>query len=846
MISSDAGCKIVLSKSGTQTLSIAGTLGSNVAFEVANGSTTQLIGQNLNLSNASNKLTVLTGGTLEFNNYDIVGFGDFILDASGTLKISSANGVNASGNNTGNVQCTGTRTYSQSGFYHYVGSVTPQSTGTAMTSGSTAKQIVISKTNPTDVVNLTQSTGTTSKLEITQGIFAESLTAQITGSGELIMTGGEYRMPILATTLPQLSGTYTLTGGTIHLNGGVGTQTLKGGINYYSLMFSGGGTKNISTAIDYIGESSSLVTIKDDNTILDVSNYTFSGDAGLVMMNNSTFRMSKMSTTLPQLGGTYNLTGGTIELYGTGASQTQTIRGGKNYYNIELNSTATNTESDAANIVVGSSFSVNGTMNVNSPTSMKISSGYTISGNGTFEVKAGATLKYGSENGITIAGTASGNIQTTNRIFNSTASYGFIGTLNQNAGSGLPSSMINMYVDKGIPTNTITLSNSVTIVNVLNMTQGHLDMGVNTLELGNSTAEKGTLIYTTGYIKGKMRRWFNGTNSGNTTGLFPIGVNETGLKNRNVLIEYSSAASSGGHLTVEWIPSAMGTNGLPISSSNTGGCTFDITTSSQQGYWKIDNAPGTLTDGLYSISLSGEGVNVITDYSKLSLLKREGTGNWFCPGTHNVPSGSNGNPSISRAGVSGWSNFGFGGGDPNVLPIELVSFTARCQNDIIKINWTTASEVNNSHFVLQRGLMDNQWVDISTINGQGNSSTNVNYSFVDKNSYQNTMYRLIQVDFDGKKTFFNPILVQCSDNKMLNNMMIYPNPFNGELNIILDNTEYNNVTLEIIDMNGKVILSEKFSEETQIRLSTIHIQRGIYTLRIITDTKTEVFKVVKQ
>lgn len=855
LISSDAGCKLVFSKSGTQTLSIAGTLGTNVAFEVASSSTTQLIGQNLDLSNASNKLTVLTGGTLEFNNYDIVGFGDFILDASGTLKITSVDGVNASGNNTGNVQCTGTRTYSQTGFYHYVGSSTPQSTGTAMTSGSTAKQIVINKTNPTDVVNLTQSTGTTSKLEINQGIFAESLTAQITGSGDLIMTSGEYRMPILATTLPQLSGTYTLTGGTIHLNGGVGTQTLKGNMDYYSLMFSGGGTKNISIAITDIGDNSTinqgLVTIKDDNTVLDIQNSGFSGNAGLTMMNNSTFRTRRVSASLPELEGLYTMTSGTVELYGSESTQNHTLRGTDGsgnriiYNNLELNANAANVANNDANIIIGSGFTVKGTMNVNSPTCLRVASTYNIDGVGTFNVNSGATLKYGSADGITASSNA-GNIRTSTRNFSNTASYGFAGTLNQVTGDGLPSSMINIYMDKTNANATVTLTNPIAIETALVMNQGHIITGSNLLELGNSTTNKGSLTYTTGYVIGKMRRWFDGTNSGNSTGLFPLAIDESGLKNRNVIVEYSTAASTGGSLTTEWVANAMGTAGLPILTENTGGCTFDITSSSQQGYWKIDNAPGTLTDGLYSISLSGEGVNVITDYSKLSLLKREGTGNWFCPGTHNVPSGSNGNPSISRAGVSGWSNFGFGGGDPNVLPIELISFTAHCQNDLVKINWTTASEVNNSHFVLQRSLMDNQWIDITTINGQGNSSTNVNYSFVDKNSYQNSMYRLIQVDFDGKKTFFNPISVQCSENKISNNMMIYPNPFNGELNITLDNTDYKSVTLEIIDMNGKIILSENFSEETQIQLSTAHIQRGVYTLRIITDTKTEVFKVVKQ
>lgn len=846
LISTDAGCKVVMSKSGTQTISIGGTLGTNVAFEVASGSTTQLIEQGLDLSNASNKFSVLSGGTLEFNYFNITGLGIFNLDTEGTLKITSADGVNATGAN-GNVQSSGTRTFSQTGFYHYVGNSSPQATGNAMTSGSTAKQIVINKTNATDIVNLTQSTGTTSKLEIIEGIFAESLTAQINGSGSLIMSGGEYRMPILTTALPQLSGSYTLTGGTVHLNGGAGIQILRGGRDYYSLTFSGGGTKNTSSAIDDIGDNATLnqglVTIKDDNTILDVTNSGFTGNAALFMMDNSKFRMSKLSTTLPELLGTYTLSGGTIELYGTEATQTHSLRGGVTYNNIELNSAAANIGVDAANIVIGKSFSVNGTMNVNSPTCLKISSSYTITGVGTFEVKPGGTLKYGSADGITAAGTASGNIQTTNRIFNSTASYGFVGTVDQNAGSGLPSTMINMYVDKGNTTNIVTFPNSVRIENVLNMHQGHLDLGSNLLELGTSTTALGTLTHSSGYVVGKMRRWFNGTNAGVSSGLFPIGVNDSGLKNRNVLVEYTSSATAGGSLTTEWIASPMGFAGLAIPAANTGGCTFDVTSTSEQGYWQIDNA-SDLTDGAYTLSATGESINIVTDLAQLTLLKRVGSGNWMAPGTHISPSGSIGTPTVSRSGLTGWSNFGLGGGSVNPLPVEMLELFAICTSQNIEILWSTASETNSSHFVVEYSLDAVNWNYLGSVRAAGNSNSLLNYKF-SSNQKEAAYFRLIQVDFDGKEAIYGPILNPCKDvSKLLTK--VYPNPFNQEINLIIDDAQNEFFVIEIIDMNGRILERKEFSNQSHVVLSTHDFSEGVYSLRVITHSKTDVFKLIKQ
>jgi hypothetical protein len=164
------------------------------------------------------------------------------------------------------------------------------------------------------------------------------------------------------------------------------------------------------------------------------------------------------STTLPELSGTataYSLTGGTVEWYGTSSSsQTHSLRGTDgnsaniNYFNIDINSTGANVGAGGANVVAQAGFGVAGTMNVNSPACFQLGSGFTITdaGTSTFEVKAGATFKYGGS--IATSG-ATGNVRTDTRTFPTTASYGFVGSVTpQDPGAGLPSSMVNMYLDK--------------------------------------------------------------------------------------------------------------------------------------------------------------------------------------------------------------------------------------------------------------------------------------------------------------------------------------------------------------------------------------------------------------
>jgi hypothetical protein len=843
--STDAGCKIVFSGTGTQTISVASTLGTNVDFEVENASTVQLINQNLELANSSNKFTVLSGGILEFNYYDITGSGRFELEATGTLRITSADGINASGNNTGNIQNTGTRTISQSGYFNYMGNISPQQTGTAITSGSTSKRIIIEKTNPTDIVNLTQSTGTTDRLEIFEGIFAESTTATVSGSGNLIMTGGEYRMPVLDLTLPQLTGTYQLTGGTVHLNGGFGEQTLRGTRDYYNLTFSGGGTKYTSSAITDIGDNTTLgvgtVTIKDDNTVLDVANSTFTGNAGLTMTNNSRFRSRQISQSLPDLLGSYNLSGGTVELYGTAANQSHTIRGndGSNnritYNNIELNADAANVGVDNANVVmgIGAGFTLNGILDINSPSCFRISNFRYIDGPGTVNVHPGSTLKIGSSEGITIS-SASGNIQTAVRNYSSGASYGFAGAVNQVSGDGLPSSMVNFYMDKTNATATVSLTNNVTINESLVMYQGHVLTGSQLLELGESTTQTGTLEYTNGYIVGTMRRWFNGTNSGEASGLFPLGVDDFGLKNRNVKVEYTTAASTPGHLTLQWINAPMEQAGLPILAANTGGCSFDVTTTAEQGYWNIDNQTATLTDGTYSITCVGEGIGNITILNEITLLKRVGAGNWTCPGTHITPSGTVAVPIIARSGVSGWSNFGFGGGPANPLPVELISFYAELRDNNVTLTWLTASEVNNDYFSIERSVNNtHNFTPIAQIRGNGNSNSPILYERIDRDAPIGVLYyRLKQVDYDGNWEYVG---IRAVENRgsvsklQLTHSYINDNDFHVQA----VHVQGNSLVVEVFDITGRKLHHEIFESidgRCQIHISSV-VSKGVVFLR---------------
>jgi autotransporter-associated beta strand protein len=439
------------------------------------------------------------------------GTNTFITNSASTLVITSPDGIQQASGTTGNVQyTTGNKTFNQLATFWYKG-VANQVTGDAITTASNGKVLIVELNALSTTLTLTNGTGITSatgvdalggKLEIRQGTLVSPALAPITSDGRLIMTGGAYKIAEL-NTCPQLTGAYTLSGGTVNLDG-AGNQILRGGRDYVNLAFSTSGTKTLSSALT-ANSLNDLVTIQDA-AILDVASNDFSGTSALNMTGTSRFRMSLLNTTLPQLTGTYTLTGGTVELYGTGAAQTHSLRGSVTYNNVDINATAASVAATQANVVAGAGFALRGAMIVNSPACFQLAGGFTITDAGTssFTLASGSTLKYG---GTIDASGATGNIQVDTRTFSTTASYGFVGsTTPQAVGTGLPASMVNLYMDKGAATNVVTLAANTTITNQLVLGTGILDAVSNTVSVSNTATTAVTGASSNSFVSGKLNR----------------------------------------------------------------------------------------------------------------------------------------------------------------------------------------------------------------------------------------------------------------------------------------------------------------------------------------------------
>ena len=141
------------------------------------------------------------------------------------------------------------------------------------------------------------------------------------------------------------------------------------------------------------------------------------------------------------------------------------------------------------------------------------------------------------------------------------------------------------------------------------------------------------------------------------------------------------------------------------------------------------------------------------------------------------------------------------------LPVELTSFSAVANKSDIKLMWTTATEVNNYGFEIERKLVNsNYWIRIGFISGAGSSNSPKHYYFEDNNlSSGKILYRLKQLDQEGSFSYSQIIEVFVDIPNEFTLSEAYPNPFNPSTKINFTVAENSMTTLKIYNSLGQLV-----------------------------------------
>ncbi|TAE86087.1 MAG: T9SS C-terminal target domain-containing protein [Bacteroidetes bacterium] len=187
----------------------------------------------------------------------------------------------------------------------------------------------------------------------------------------------------------------------------------------------------------------------------------------------------------------------------------------------------------------------------------------------------------------------------------------------------------------------------------------------------------------------------------------------------------------------------------------------------------------------------------------------------------------------------------------NPLPVKLISFNAQAISTDARVTWTTAAEVNNKGFELERSFDGKTFEFAQFIDGAGNSNKISSYQYIDAGILTKTpviYYRLKQVDFNSRFEYSKTVMVSKPKTSS-NEVVVYPNPTSGIISLLINTDVEEHYEVTITDMNGKVVYNQQLLAQqgnNQITLQkSEELISGIYFVRVTGQQQTQVIKLVK-
>ncbi len=167
-----------------------------------------------------------------------------------------------------------------------------------------------------------------------------------------------------------------------------------------------------------------------------------------------------------------------------------------------------------------------------------------------------------------------------------------------------------------------------------------------------------------------------------------------------------------------------------------------------------------------------------------------------------------------------------------VLPVELLDFKASIIDEDVLLQWQTATEINNDYMAIERSADGRHFEEIGWLPGAGTTYEPQSYQMWDKSPLSGVnYYRLRQVDFDGTVTYHKVISVRFDGE--VGDATIYPTVADQELTVVYGSPASGEGQVDVVDLNGRVVLSLDVSEgDISMILPIGDLHNGHYILRI--------------
>ncbi len=185
----------------------------------------------------------------------------------------------------------------------------------------------------------------------------------------------------------------------------------------------------------------------------------------------------------------------------------------------------------------------------------------------------------------------------------------------------------------------------------------------------------------------------------------------------------------------------------------------------------------------------------------------------------------------------------------STLPVTFGEVAVKKAGANAEVSWSTLSEFNNSHFIVERSTDAVSFKTVGTVAGKGNSSFTQNYSFTDV-AVSGTViyYRIKQVDVDGTSSYSKTVALR-SGSARINNYTVYPNPFVSNIKVQIDAKEKEDVMIRINNLTGQTLITKRVTVQAGNNIVVFdnlqQLQNGLYMIEVIAKDGKHTQKLIK-
>jgi hypothetical protein len=401
-----------------------------------------------------------------------------------------------------------------------------------------------------------------------------------------------------------------------------------------------------------------------------------------------------------------------------------------------------------------------------------------------------------------------------NFTFNGTNPQHFNGTNN--------TTFYDLTINTPSAANTVQVWKDVTVTNSLKLTSGRLVLNGNptairSLSLLSNNGQTSALTRTNGVLVAESNppnygnfRWQIGTPSSYpTTFVFPF----ADVSGNYIPFDYKLNAGSG-DITMTTYKTVPANTPIPTGVSDIYQNTWiappftDNSPYMVDRFWQVNEA-GSSTNRDFTFRWNAS-ENAALGASPYRAQVYHPSNNWEWPfiiGQTNPTGTSVQVPAVSYTNT--WAVVR----ELQPLPVELLSFDAKPLKDQqVVCTWTTATELNNDFFTVERSSDGRNFEKVGTVKGAGNTTQQHSYKFIDEKPYRGvSFYRLRQTDFNGKSETFEKVAVNLSTPPT--SISVYPVPANEYVVFNVDrNADLTEASLFIYDFTGRSVVVKKVAE----------------------------------